>query len=124
MLVWPPREREVRASTGRAAAPGVRPAEAQPADPRPLRAGPAVDQQEVCRQPFLQCIGNSWIEKVVLQNGGFCNGCITKRCFVTQQTIFFYQCSMMKDERTKRYIVVGNFLNDIWLSCEGNAWKY
>jgi hypothetical protein len=27
--------------------------------------------------------------------------------------IFFHQCSVIKDERNKRYIVVGNFLNDI-----------
>ncbi len=69
MLVWPPRELEVRASTGRAAAPGVRPAEAQPADPRPLRAGPAVDQQEVhCKKilPIFPSQGGMALTKLFL----------------------------------------------------------
>ncbi len=199
VLVWPPPEREVRASTGLAAAPGERPAE----DPRPLRAGPAVDQLEVCTlqgKPHLcitflgiarpqsqfphSCVcerfiysqdrstyfpsaeqaGRSWkyinhsqicecrnwetehytyifeikvsflgIYKwesanyigfspalhlqcrqqlarkkvVLLENGGFCNGCITKRCVITQQMcrimIFFHQC---------------------WFFCKEKAWKY
>jgi hypothetical protein len=66
----------------------------------------------------LQCRQQLVRKKVVLlQNGGFCNGCITKRCFITQQMshilIFFHHYFVIKDERNKRYIVVGNSLNDI-----------
>jgi hypothetical protein len=63
---------------------------------------------------------------VLLHNGGFCNGCITKGCLLLISTNVSYndfvsQLILEKDESNKKYNTFCHVQNNIVVSHEGKA---
>ncbi len=63
------------------------------------------------------------VERVLLHNDRFCNGCITKRCLHNSKMghiVTFHDCTMVKDESNKKCNVFCLVLNNVGYLMKGN----